>query len=328
MSDSKSPQDEGAGTKGASAAQQKARAMREAAERKRRTRNMAIAGATVLAVLALFIGGFALFRSYQTDQTKVVFPGNVTDNGGFTVGDASAPVTADVYVDYMCAGCAQFETVFDPVFEPLIEDGSLKVQYHPMGNLDSSSRGTKYSSRSANATYCIADSQPEKAKPFFVALFEQQPQQQTTGLSNDQMLQIATDVGVTADISGCVKDKTYFGYIRQQSEESNIFSTPTLLLNGRQVSESIYNEQGQPVPNDYLVPLTPDGVTAEVKKLAGQSSGGAATPEPSQAATDSADAPAQGAEGAEATDAVQTPANTEATGGAQTTHGAEPTSTP
>lgn len=329
MSDSKSPQSDSEGTTGASTAQQKARAMREETERKQRTRNMAIAGAVVLAGLALVVGGFALVRSFQADQQKVVYPQNVTESGSFTVGNETAPVTADVYVDYMCGACSQFEQIFDPVFEPLIEDGTLKVEYHPLGNMDGASRGTKYSSRSANATYCIADVEPDKTKPYFAALFEQQPRTQTTGLSNDQLLQIATDVGVTADIDSCVKDQTYFGYVAEQREQNNIYATPTLKLNGRQVGETKYDENNQRVPNDYGVALTPDAVTAEIKRLAGDAGvestepgaeeqtpdGAASSEDDGGTATDGA-----GTDGADGTDV----ATDEATEGADATETVTP----
>lgn len=247
--------------------------MREAAERKRRSRNMLIGGAAVVAALLVVVAGAVAVMRLKPEPPQTAAGGapyNVTTDGGITVGDESAPVTADVYLDFMCPMCSRFETQFDPVFAPFVEDGTLKIQYHPVAILDSASRGTKFSSRSANAMYCVANSDPQKAEPFLKGLFAQQPAEFTTGLKNDQMQQIATDVGVSADIGGCLKGKTFFDYVAQQTADSGISGTPTLKLNGEEVEASTDPSKNQ---------RTPELVTAKIRELAGLSADGEAAPE-------------------------------------------------
>lgn len=247
--------------------------MREAEERKQRSRNMVIAGVATVAVLALVVAGALAVVKMQPEPTETAeggAPFNVSDNGGFIVGQESAPVTADIYLDFMCPMCARFEEQFNPVFAPFVEDGTLKLQYHPVSILDQTSRGTKFSTRSANATYCIANSEPEKTEPFLKGMFAQQPAEFTTGLNNEQILQIATDSGVTADIGDCMKGKTFFDYVEKQTLDSGISGTPTLKLNGEEVVASQDPAEHQ---------RTPELVTAKIRELADLPAEGQTAPE-------------------------------------------------
>src|SRR6478735_12705227 len=105
----------------------------------------------------------------------------------------------------MCPICNQFEQSYGETIQGLVDDGSVTLNIHPISILDRSSQGTKYSTRGANAMYCVAVADAEASVPFMQAMYQNQPQEGSTGLTDEQILQIASGAGVTG-IDSCVKD--------------------------------------------------------------------------------------------------------------------------
>ena len=70
-------------------------------------------------------------------------------------------MTVTTYVDYMCPACNQFETENAALLDDLREKGEVKVEYVPIAILDRFSQGTRYSTRSAGAAYCVAEHDPD-----------------------------------------------------------------------------------------------------------------------------------------------------------------------
>ena len=73
-----------------------------------------------------------------------------------TVGQASAPATIDVYLDFQCPVCKTFEERADATIDELVAAGQAEVVYHPVAYLDRLS-STRYASRAAQASGCAAD---------------------------------------------------------------------------------------------------------------------------------------------------------------------------
>ena len=62
----------------------------------------------------------------------------------------------DTYVDFMCPVCNQFEQAYGEAIQGLVDDGTITLNIHPISILDRASQGTEYSTRAANAMYCVA----------------------------------------------------------------------------------------------------------------------------------------------------------------------------
>lgn len=195
------------------------------------------------------------------DPAQVVEPRNLSNTGGIIAGDPNAPVTADVFFDFLCPACLMFEQYFAPVFAPFVEDGTLKVQYHPVSILDRKTGESRYSSRSANAAYCLADAQPEVAEPFIQALLNEQPELPQAGLTNEELAQVAAEVGATEEMSTCLESEGFVPFAELQLRESGIRGTPTLFLNGVQAGDDTNPDSPQ---------VAPDAVKAYIEKLAGE----------------------------------------------------------
>ena len=116
------------------------------------------------------------------------------ETGAIAVGDG--PDQLATYIDFMCPVCGQFESCTATTIEGLVDDGSITLNIHPISILDRASQGTEYSTRSANAMYCVAVADAEASLPFLQAMYANQPEEGSTGLTDEQILEIASGVGV------------------------------------------------------------------------------------------------------------------------------------
>lgn len=160
------------------------------------------------------------------------------ETGAISVGDG--PDTVSVWADFMCPHCQEFERAEGGVIGSLVEDGSITLDLHPvaLANLDAAS-GTKFSTRSANALYCVAEADPEQVYPFFAALFASNPT--PPGASDEQLLELAGALGVTG-IDDCVNEVRYSKFVAAMTKnipanpETGSVGTPALLVNGEFVN--------------------------------------------------------------------------------------------
>ena len=170
------------------------------------------------------------------------------ETGAILVGDGDDQL--GTYIDFMCPVCNRFEQLYGPDIASLIDDGAITLAIHPISILDSKSQGTDFSTRAANAAYCVAVADAAASLPFMNAMFAAQPAEGTPGLSNDEILQIAESVGVTG-IDACVNEGTYSDYVAEMTDKTPVqpgaggIGTPTITVNGEVISNSTLPEPGQ-----------------------------------------------------------------------------------
>ncbi|MGZ0711749.1 DsbA family protein (plasmid) [Coraliomargarita sp. W4R53] len=171
-----------------------------------------------------------------------------TETGAILVGTADNRL--DTFIDFMCPVCNQFEQSYGASIEGLIDDGTATLGIHPISILDRASQGTEFSTRAANAMYCVAVADADAALPFMQAMFVNQPAEGTSGLSDEEILAIAGVAGVTG-IDSCVNDQTYAKYVTAMTEQTPSqpgetgIGTPTIAVNGEAISNS-----DLPAPDD------------------------------------------------------------------------------
>ena len=163
------------------------------------------------------------------------------ETGAIAVGEADQ--TMDTYIDFMCPICGQFEQAYGESIQSLVDDGTITLNIHPISILDRASSGTEFSTRSANAMYCVAAADGTAAVPFMQVMFANQPEEGSTGLTNEQMLAIAAGVGVTG-IDSCVNDGEYSSYVTAMTDKTPVapgasgIGTPTIAINGEVIANS------------------------------------------------------------------------------------------
>ncbi len=216
--------------------------------RSRRRRILVSVGALVIAGLMAAIT-LAVVQAAGHERTlpdasgAVVAPQHLTHTGAISVGRADAPVTVEIYYDYMCPACGAFEKANGGELDQLVADGVARIELRPIAFLDEQSSGTEYSTRSANAFAAVADAAPDRVWDFHTALYEQQPAEGSEGLSDEQIAKIASDAGVPADVVDGFTDDTFRPWVASVTREafdSGVQGTPTVKIDGEVFAGNAY----------------------------------------------------------------------------------------
>jgi protein-disulfide isomerase len=219
---------------------QAARIVRDQLEKERRQKRAM--WVTVSAVVLLLVAGVVGFAVWQSQRpTSYAVPSGALNDGGdkgalLSAGDG--PVTVEVYLDYICPVCKQFEASTQPTLDQMIVDKKIRLVWHPLGFLDQNST-TRYSTRAASAAACAFDY--GKLKEYGEALFAQQPAEGSAGLSDDQLVSIGGSVGLTQPaFAQCVRDgkyKSWVGHVNDLAAKRGVNGTPTIYINGKLIQD-------------------------------------------------------------------------------------------
>lgn len=250
------------------AAREKARLQHEARiRREKRNRGLTIGGiviaalAVVVVVVMVIVNGI---RPAAPGPENMAADGIVVGQG--LEAERTDPIPVDgemvpteqtddilqivIYQDYMCGHCGTFEQTNGETIRALVEQGLATVEYHPVSFLDNSSLGSKYSTRAANAAACVAEHSPDSFFEWNTLMFANQPDQMTTGLEDEQMIELAGQAGVDTEgeFTDCVRSVHFEDWVRdvvdrlyaepvpytyEGGEEVQALQTPTVLVNGR-----------------------------------------------------------------------------------------------
>lgn len=216
-----------------------ARLLREQeAAQKRRQRTLWTAAIAVAALVLAGIVGWGVYQSQHSGDYATP-KGAVANGAGLPVSDG--PVTVDVYLDYMCPACKQFEQSSATTLDQWVSQGKVKLVLHPLAFLNRFSNGTQYSTRSAAAAACANDG--GKLWEYSKALYNQQPAEGSSGLTDDQLIQIGGSVGlVDPSFASCVRDGKYTSWTQHANDEAakrKINATPTVYVDGKQIEPTV-----------------------------------------------------------------------------------------
>jgi protein-disulfide isomerase len=221
-----------------------------AAQRRARKRNRLLAGGGALVILGLVVAiVIALVNSAGRGDVAsqpgkpVIAPAGATAAGALALGAASAPVRLEVFLDYMCPFCGRFERANSAEIERLVADGTVRLELHVLSFLDKASAGTRYSTRAANAVVTVFDRAPDRVLALHRALFASQPAEGSSGLTDDQIGDLAANAGVPADVVALFGQEIYQPWIAQTTEAAfagGITGTPTVRINGERFEGDLY----------------------------------------------------------------------------------------
>lgn len=272
-------------------ARDQARAAREQEKKREKRNRLFLQGGIVIGILAI-LGIVALVL---TQSMKPAGPGPANMASGAAIftkdlkvveGPALAsgekreapevnrdelPLDVTVYADYMCPACGAFEQQYGTMLENYVGAGDIELGIYPLNFLDSASQGSKYSTRAGNLFAAVVAQQPDKAFALHTRLLsaEVQPQEGTTGLTDDQLLEQAEAAGVelTTELRQSVKDVEFGNFIsanyksasengilglakgaqilgpdgatlQPAGEPQRLVSTPTVIVNGQQWNQT------------------------------------------------------------------------------------------
>jgi protein-disulfide isomerase/uncharacterized membrane protein YphA (DoxX/SURF4 family) len=216
-------------------------AKRKAATERTRYVNSSLAIVVVL-VSAIGIG-------VQAGRAKIA--GNLAATnasvGTGVVYGKKAAATVDIYDDFLCPSCQVFEQAVGATLEADVRADKAQVRYHTLAFLDSSSNGTRYSSRSANAALCASDVSVDAFVKFHGILFKAdvQPKEGSNGLLDSDFIKFARQAGLTPTqitaFTTCVQTEEHKALVLAMTEkasERGVTSTPTVLVNGKKLKKA------------------------------------------------------------------------------------------
>lgn len=228
-----------------------------------RRRNLAVQlGLT--AVVVIFAVGLVLYivmgnKKGASDAPQAV---RITSSALIKKDGSDEPkAVLAVYEDFQCPHCRDFEKTFGPAISKMVETGAVAMDYYMVSILNSASTNN-YSTRASNAAYCVADESKEAFVRFHSALFTQQPEEGSgVAPDNNSLIETARQAGAAGSVPGCINSGKHNKMIEGLAAASKITATPTIRLNGEDIS-----------------PATPDELLAKVKAIVGNLPGLQPTP--------------------------------------------------
>jgi protein-disulfide isomerase len=210
------------------------------ARERRRTVTLWTSVAVVVVLALAGLIGWGMLAGQENDTAgKLTTPAAAVDDGtAFAVG--TGPVTVDVYEDFMCPICQQFENQSGVALRRQATEGRITLRYHPIAILDRMSNGTQYSTRSAAAAAAAAEG--GKLAEYHDALFANQPAEGSDGLDDAKLIELGRSVGLTDPaFADAITGRTYWSWATKATETASargVTGTPTVQVAGRTITEA------------------------------------------------------------------------------------------
>ena len=269
-------------------AREQARQARAAEKRREKRSRLYIQGGVVLGIIAIIAvvgivistsmkpagpgpanmatGGIIFGKDLEVVKSKAM-QDPTSERKAPKVNRDELPIDMTIFVDYMCPACGAFEGQYGSMIEQYVGSGDVQLQVYPVTFLDPQSSGTRYSTRAANMVGCVVEEQPEFAFKLHNTLLSEdvQPEEGTTGLTDQELLDVAKSVGVeaTSELKSCMKEQRFRGFFDanystlsengvpglaegallvadpntgalQPEGKQALISTPTVIVNGQQ----------------------------------------------------------------------------------------------
>lgn len=222
---------------------EKANQQRREQQRREKRKTMLIQVGVAVGVFVIVGAVVAFFMFQSGNQTPSEAPtanGSVSLLGtdgvplvvgetAVTLGESTAPVTIDLYEDYSCPHCADYEVAVGPTLYSLVAKGDAIVNFHPIRFV------TDYGLNAGSAAVCVAANDSQNWPDFHSALFANHNQQSDRWSASD-FVNYAKVKGITDETTlSCIGKGAHTGWISSNTKaatDAGVNSTPSLLING------------------------------------------------------------------------------------------------
>lgn len=164
---------------------------------------------------------------------------NTAKATGNSLGDATAPVKIEVYADFQCPACGQFDrTSLREIEDKYVKNGKVQVLFNHFAFIGVPENGDKSESiRAAEASECANDQ--GKFWEYADTLFNNQAGENQGAFSDANLEKFAQQVGLDIDkYKTCMQERTHLSKIQTSTQNGSargVTSTPTLFINGQLV---------------------------------------------------------------------------------------------
>jgi len=201
-------------------------------------------------ILFVVLVGVVFSISSNRTNSKVAIPSSVSASDGYgIVFNKTANVQVDIWEDFQCPNCRNFESVAGNYLNDLVRAGKVKAVFHPMSFIGPESV------LAAAAAACTADS--GKFLNMHAALYNNQPAHENSGAWTNSVLKVlAIGAGDTSKgVASCIDSGKYINWtknVEADAAKKNVNATPTMFINGKQLIQSHYLDLAA-LKNDFAV---------------------------------------------------------------------------
>jgi protein-disulfide isomerase len=189
-------------------------------------------------IVFIVIAGLGAALAKNHSNSHVAMPSTVSKANGYGITfNPTAKVKVDMYEDFRCPNCRNFEAVNSTYINGLVRAGKIEAVYHPMHFIASDSQLT------AAAVACAADQ--GKFIEMHTALYVNQPSstqmaENSPYWTNAQLILLGHSVGIASTaFDTCINSGKYMNWtnnINADAAAKNINATPTVIVNGKTLS--------------------------------------------------------------------------------------------
>lgn len=219
------------------------RAQESARAAQQRMRRIVGVGAAILAAVLVTVLVVVAVQASNSGGNSVTPPNATAGRNAIIVNPGVAKpgtVVVDLFFDYQCPICKQFESVFGSALDALASAGDIQLQYRAMTFMDNN-LGNDSSMKTAIAASC-ADFEG-KYSAYHNALFANQPTKEGEPYSTELVRNLLPqEVGITGAaltrFQTCFDQKATKGFVQgvdEQATKDGVTGTPTLHVNGRKI---------------------------------------------------------------------------------------------
>jgi protein-disulfide isomerase len=168
---------------------------------------------------------------------------------GNTLGDANAPVTVEVYADFQCPICGQFDRgTLKQIEDKYVNTGKVKIVFDHFAFIG------EESTRAAEASEC-ANAQG-KFWEYADTLFNNQAGENQGAFSDANLEKFAQQVGLDmTQYRTCMQNNTYLSKVQASTQNGaarGVNATPTIFINGQVVRGAITLAQFESIAGPLL----------------------------------------------------------------------------
>jgi len=192
----------------------------------------------------------------------------LSDKRTITALEDDGKVNIVLYIDYSCPHCGEFEEENASTLKQWLAEDKITLEVHPVAVL-----GNEFAFRGANAGACVADIAPEVYLDYNEAVFSQNLEGGSLGLTNRNLYKIVDGTDTSdenkSSIKSCIKDNSFSNWVEEAStvalneataatNGAPLQGTPTVLVNGVQYTYSFDNETFRATIEGIMAGVTVD----------------------------------------------------------------------
>ncbi len=205
-----------------------------AARRRQAQKKQQIRTLITISVVALVFAFLLIWPSVApVGEIVEITPTEYSMFDGTTLGDPNAPVVVEVFEDFQCSHCRDFNEDIKPlIVEKHVDTGNVYLIFRQFPILENAPGGE--SSQAANASMCAAEQ--NRFWDYETMLFANQTGTGVGAFSDRRLEAFAEVLGLDTDtFNACFEDNAYGDEITadlERGREAGVTGTPMLIVNG------------------------------------------------------------------------------------------------